>query len=250
MRSSTKHVLVAVLAGMFVVPLARALLADDASDKAAASNEGNNNTLTNEQKQEGWKLLFDGKTFDGWHNFKREGVRPGWQIKDGTLACVDPHNTGDLVTKDKFQWFELELDYNIAKGGNSGIMFHVTEDDDPVWKTGPECQLLDNKDGGDPQKSGWLYELYHADVDATKPAGQWNHIRLVIGPDKCEHYMNGVKYFEYKLGSDDFKQRVAKSKFGSMPHFAKSDTGYISLQGDHGQVAFRNIRVRPIEEKK
>src|SRR5579884_1786702 len=204
MRRVTTSLFLVTLSGLLALPLVRAVFADEAGDKAAS--EQANNTLTDEQRREGWKLLFDGKTFDGWHNFKREGVRPGWQIKDGTLACVEPHNAGDIVTNDKYDWFELELDYNIAKGGNSGIMYHVTNDGGTVWQTGPECQLLDNKDGGDSQKSGWLYELYSADVDATKPAGQWNHVRLVISPDKCEHYMNGVKYFEYKLGSDDFKQ--------------------------------------------
>ena len=83
-------------------------------------------------------------------------------------------------------------------------------------------------------------------LDATKPVGQWNHIRLVISPDKCIHEINGVKYFEYVLGSDDFNARVAKSKFGRMPLFAKSNTGYIALQGDHGSVSFRNIKIRAL----
>jgi hypothetical protein len=86
-------------------------------------------------------------------------------------------------------------------------------------------------------------------LDATKPAGEWNHIRLVISPEKCEHVINGVKYFDYVMGSEDFKARVAKSKFSRMPLFAKSDSGYIALQGDHGQVSFRNIKVRPLESK-
>jgi hypothetical protein len=83
-------------------------------------------------------------------------------------------------------------------------------------------------------------------LDATKPAGQWNQVRLLITPEKCEHEINGVKYFEYVIGSEDFQQRVAASKFGSMPDFAKSGAGYIALQGDHGQVRFRNIKIRPI----
>jgi len=239
MNARRPKLAVAVLAGFLLVPAARPLLADAPP-----------NTLTGDEKQAGWKLLFDGKSLDGWHNFKSTGVKPGWEVKDGVLVCVDPHNAGDIVTADKYSWFELQLDYNISKGGNSGIIFHITDDGRTVWQTGPEVQLLDNKDGKDPNKAGWLYQLYTTTTDATKPAGEWNHLRILITPEKCEHVMNGVKYFEYNLHSDDFKQRVAKSKFGKMPNFAKSDTGYIALQGDHGQVSFRNIKIRPIEPTK
>jgi hypothetical protein len=206
------------------------------------------------EKSEGWKSLFNGVDFSGWHNFKREGVRPGWQVKDGVLSCVDPHDAGDLVTAEKFEWFELELEYNISAGGNSGILFRVSDEGGAVWASGPEFQIEDNAKAADPQRCGWLYALYQpADdpktgkpLDATKPAGEWNRVRLVVSPAKCEHYINGVKYFEYVLGSDDFNQRVAKSKFSRMPLFAKSKSGRIALQGDHGQVSFRNIRIRPL----
>jgi len=216
------------------------------------------NTLTDEEKAAGWKLLFNGNDLNGWHNFKREGVRPGWQVKDGALVCVDPHNAGDIVTTDQFGWFELQLDYNISAGGNSGIMFHVTDEGGAAWATGPEFQLEDNAKAADPQRCGWLYALYQPPtdpktekpLDATKPAGEWNHIRLLISPEKCEHDINGVKYFEYVLGSEDFNNRVAKSKFAKMPKFAKSEAGYLALQGDHGEVSFRNIKVRPIVVKK
>ncbi|MCC7375826.1 MAG: DUF1080 domain-containing protein [Verrucomicrobiales bacterium] len=233
-------------------------LAFSTSLPSRAADAGAPNTLTSAEKSAGWKLLFDGKTFSGWHNFKKDSVRPGWQIKDGTLACVDPHDAGDLVSPDDLAWFELELEYNISEGGNSGIMFHVTDDADAAWATGPEFQLEDNAKAKDPQRCGWLYALYQpptdpktgAPVDATKPAGQWNHVRLLISPTKCEHVINGVKYFEYVLGSDDFNARVAKSKFAKMPKFAKTGHGRIALQGDHGQVSFRNIKVRPIAPTK
>ena len=222
----------------------------------AAMAESKVNVLTDAERAAGWKLLFNGVDLAGWHNFKREGVRPGWQVKDGVLVCVDPHDAGDIVTTDKFGAFELELDYNISEGGNSGIIFHVTDQGGAVWATGPEFQLEDNAKADDPQRCGWLYALYQpADdpktgkpLDATKPAGEWNHVRLVISPEKCEHFINGVKYVEYVIGSDDFKARVAKSKFGKMPLFAKSDSGYLALQGDHGQVSFRNIKVRSLEK--
>ena len=237
------------------------------------------NTLTAKEKSEGWQLLFDGKDFTGWHNFKADGVRSGWQVKDGALVCADPHNAGDIVTSNQFDWFELQLDYNISEAGNSGIMYHVTDAGGAIWATGPEFQLEDNKEAHDPQRCGWLYALYQPPIvysadktlnatrglaylllhrsdlstskilDATKPVGQWNHVRLLVTPEKCVHEINGVKYFEYVLHSDDFNARVANSKFGKMPFFAKFDRGYIGLQGDHGSVEFRNIKIRPIAAK-
>jgi hypothetical protein len=220
-----------------------------------AAAETPSNTLTDAEKAAGWKLLFDGQSFSGWHNFKQDGVRPGWQVKDGALVCADPHNAGDIVTVDKFGWFELQLDYNISEAGNSGIMFHVTNDGDRVWATGPEFQLEDNVKAVDKIRCGWLYALYQPPVDpktgqtldATKPVGEWNHVRLLIGPEKCVHEINGVKYFEYVLGSDDFNARVAKSKFAKMPFFAKAASGFIALQGDHGSVAFRNLKILPLK---
>jgi hypothetical protein len=225
-----------------------------AADAAAAAKL---NILTDEEKAVGWKLLFNGNNLDGWHNFKSDDVRPGWQVRNGALVCADPRNAGDLCTKDQYDWFELQIDYSISEAGNSGIMYHVTDQGGAAWATGPEFQLEDNQNASDPVRCGWLFALYQPPIDpktgktldATKPVGQWNHIRLLITPQKCEHQINGVEYFDYVLGSDDFKQRVAKSKFGNMPLFAKSDIGYIALQGDHGQVSFRNIKIRPIQAK-
>ena len=216
------------------------------------------NTLSEAEKAAGWKLLFNGTNFDGWNNFHHPGlVAPGWAVTNGALACIDPHRAGDIVTTGKYDWFELSIEYNISVAGNSGIMYHVDESGGAVWATGPEFQLEDNKEAHDPVRCGWLYALYQPPIDdktgkildATKPVGEWNHIRLVISPEKCIHEINGVKYFEYVLGSDDFKARVAKSKFASMPGFATFNTGYLALQGDHGQVMFRNIKIRPIAAK-
>ncbi|MBN2589287.1 MAG: DUF1080 domain-containing protein [Sedimentisphaerales bacterium] len=213
------------------------------------------NTLSQKEKDSGWKLLFNGNDLSEWHSFKRDDVRPGWQVKDGTLICDDPHDAGDLCTNDMYDWFELQLEYNITEAGNSGIIYHVTDEGGATWQTGPEFQLEDNEKAADKIRCGWLYGLYQPPLDpntgkildATKPVGQWNKITLRITPEKCEHIINGVKYFEYVLGSEDFKARVTKSKFGSMPLFTKSETGYIALQGDHGQISFRNIKIRPIQ---
>jgi hypothetical protein len=237
--------------------VAAATTSETASTQTTAAADSQINALTESEKAAGWKLLFNGKDFTGWHNFKREGVRPGWEVKDGALVCVDPHNAGDIVTADQYEWFELQLDYNISKAGNSGIMFHVTDQGGAAWATGPEFQLEDNVEAADRIRCGWLYALYQPPddpktgkpLDATKPVGEWNHVRLLVTPEKCVHEINGVKYFEYVLGSEDFNSRVAKSKFARMPSFAKSNTGYLCLQGDHGQVMFRNIKVLPIPAK-
>ena len=265
----------AALSALLVLPVSALFAKDSAKTpagaaRAAADQEsGEINTLTPQEKAEGWELLFDGKDLNGWHNFipanarKRANfkeptsVRAGWEVKDGVLMCVDPHNAGDIVTEKQFEWFELQLDYNISVAGNSGIMYHVTDQGGAVWATGPEFQLEDNKEAKDPIRCGWLYQLYQPPIDpktgktldATKPVGEWNHVRLLISPEKCEHDINGVKYFDYVLGSEDFNARVAKSKFAKMPHFAKSPSGSIALQGDHGQVTFRNIKIRVINGK-
>lgn len=216
------------------------------------------NVLSLTEKSEGWKLLFNGKDLKGWSNFKSKDVKPGWKVADGTLVCVDPSNAGDLVTKDEYEWFELEFDYKMGFAANSGVMYHVSDKGGMVWETGPEIQLQDNPNARDAQLCGWLYQLYKPEIDpktqkpfdATKPNTEWGHIRVVISPEKCEHYVNGVKYFEYVLGSEDFNKRVAASKFGSMPNFAKAEKGFIALQGDHGTVSFKNIKIKPLKAKK
>jgi hypothetical protein len=194
----------------------------------AAPAAGPINTLTDAEKAAGWKLLFDGKSLDGWHNFKATTVKPGWQVKDGSLVCVNPQNAGDLCTKDQFDWFELQLDYNITHAGNSGIIYHITDKGNAVWMTGPEFQLEDNEAAADKIRCGWLYGLYEPPVDpktgktldATKPVGEWNHVKLVVNGQHVEHWMNGVKYCEYEIGSEDWNQRVAQSKFAKWPRFA------------------------------
>lgn len=221
-----------------------------------AKDEPTPTSLSAAEQTAGWKLLFDGKDLVGWHNFRRDTVRPGWQVKDGTLACVDPHNAGNLVAPGEFDAFELQLDYKIVPGGNSGIIYHISTNRGGPCETGPEVQLQDNAAAGNDEQSGWLFNLYRTPIDhatgkpldATKPAGQWNHLRLLITPGKCEHEMNGVKYFEYVLGSAEFKARVAKSKFAVFPDFGTYKSGGIALQGDHGQVCFRNIKIRPISQ--
>ena len=205
------------------------------------------NTLTDAEKKAGWKLLFDGKDASAnWRGYKKDALPADWKAEDGALVR---HGGGDIITKEQFESFELAIDWKISKGGNSGVMFKVLETDGASYTTGPEAQVQDNVDGHDPQKAGWMYALYPASVDTTKPVGEWNHFVLkcektAAGTFKCEHWMNGTKYVEYEIGSADWNEKVAKSKFGSMPGFAKSAKGHICLQ-DHGnEVAFRSIKIR------
>jgi hypothetical protein len=205
------------------------------------------NALTDAEKAEGWQLLFDGKTTDGWRNYGSDSIGGGWKVEDGALVR-SAKGAGDIITTDKYGAFELVLEFKISKGGNSGLMYHVLEKKgSPPWHTGPEIQIQDNKGGHDPQLAGWLYQLYPADTDATKPVGEWNEMRVLISPKKCATYMNGVKYNEYVKGSADWDDRVAKSKFSKFKGFGKATDGHICLQ-DHGNlVSFRNIKIRKLD---
>jgi hypothetical protein len=216
------------------------------------------NTITEKEKADGWKLLFDGKSMDQWRRYKTKDAAPGeqWKIIDGTLTLTQGGG-GDIVTKEQFDSFELVLDYKISKGGNSGVMFHLQEMYAEPGMSAPEVQLQDNVGGHDPQKSGWLYQLYQPPIDpktgkpidATKPAGAWNTLRITLDGAKGEIEMNGVKYASFELWSDDWNTRVARSKFSQWPEFGKAKTGHICLQ-DHGNpVAFRNVKIRPIKAR-
>lgn len=222
------------------------------------------NTLTEAERRGGWRLLFDGRTTDGFRGYRKPGVSPGWVVDDGALVCR-ADGAGDLVTADEFAAFELQLDYRIAMGGNSGVMVHVAEDAEKPWHSGPEVQILDNATGKDQQRAGWLYQLYRPVnagwarqmeqaaglkppevLDATRPAGEWNQLAIRIAPSGCEVCLNGVVYERFTIGSKDWNERVAKSKFAAFPGFAKAGRGRICLQ-DHGdEVAFRSIKIREL----
>ena len=201
--------------------------------------------LTDAEITEGWTPLFDGRNAGAWwRGYKKETLPDGWKVEDGALVR---RGGGDIVTKEKFENFEFSIEWKISEGGNSGIMFRVQETDGPPYATGPEAQIQDNVKGKDPQKAGWLYQFYQTEKDTTKPVGQWNVFKLVVNRNKCEHWMNGVKYFDYEIGSADWNEKLAKSKFAKMPGFATTAKGHICLQ-DHGDVvAFRNIKVRVLD---
>jgi hypothetical protein len=205
------------------------------------------NTLSAAEKKQGWKLLFDGKTTAGWRGYGKPDAPPAWKVEAGNLVLDG--KGGDLVTVDEYGSFELALEWKIAEAGNSGLMYRVVETEGAPWRSGPELQIADpkNEDGGDPLVSaGSCYALYPVVRDVTRPAGQWNQVRLVVRGNHAEHWMNGVKVTEYEIDSDDWKRRVAASKFGKMPAFARAARGRIDLQ-DHGnRVEFRNIKLREL----
>ncbi|MGH7151259.1 MAG: 3-keto-disaccharide hydrolase [Planctomycetota bacterium] len=206
------------------------------------------NTLTEAEKAQGWRLLFDGKTTAGWRGFKQTSCPAGWKVVDGALGRTA--QAGDIVTEEEFESFELSLEWKVAKGGNSGIFFGVSEDHGSVWETGPEFQVLDNalhKDGGDPKTSaGANYALHAPAKDATRPPGEWNVARIRVEGAKVEHWLNGVKLLSYELGSAEWKALVGASKFKSMPDYGTRRRGRLALQ-DHGDsVEYRSIKIRTL----
>jgi len=216
--------------------------------KAAQAGAAVANALTDLERSQGWRLLFDGKSTAGWRGFRKTDLPSGWQVVDGALTRVA--EAGDIVTTEQFASFELAFDWNVAPGGNSGVFFRVTEDVDAVWQSGPEFQILDNaahRDGLTPATSaGADYALHAPTRDATRPPGSWNEARIVVRGSHVEHWLNGEKVVEYELGSADWVARVSKSKFGEYAAFGRAPKGHIALQ-DHGdRVAYRNIKIRSL----
>lgn len=221
-----------------------------ALNSASAEDRAAPNTLTEKEKAAGWKLLFDGKTTAGWHRYKGKDVGDKWKVRDGALVFTPKEGKvgGDIVTNDEYESFELVFEWKVAPGANSGVMYRVSEAEDAPFMTGPEYQVLDNKrhpDGRNPKTSAAsCYALYAPSEDATKPVGEWNEARIVVNGNQVEHWLNGKKVVSYKLGSDEWKQKVAGSKFNEWKKFGTMAKGRIDLQ-DHGdEVAYRNIKVR------
>lgn len=233
-------------------PLYTALISACLLPLAFAADAGLN-TLTEAEKKDGWILLFDGKNpGEHFRGYKMDKMPDGWVAEDGALSRK---GKGDIITKEKYESFELRIDWKISEGGNSGIMLKVLETDGPPYKTGPEAQIQDNVKGRDPQKAGWMYQLYAAKKDNTKPVGEWNSFVLkcqktATGTYKCEHWMNGEKYVEYEIGSDDWKAKLAKSKFANWEGFGTADAGHICLQDHNDPVSFRNIKIKRLEPLK
>jgi hypothetical protein len=196
-----------------------------------------------------WRTLFDGKlldTFRGWHS---DGMPEGWHVVDGTLAKEG--SVEDLVTREQFGNFELELEWKIGEAGNSGVFYRGTREYDHIYWSAPEYQLLDDANAPDGRNrltaAASAYGLYAPPAGVVKPFGEWNKTRIIINGNHVEHWLNGRKVVEYDLGSPEWKAKVAAGKFSKYPNYGLAKTGLIGIQGDHaGSLALRHIRIREL----
>jgi hypothetical protein len=196
-----------------------------------------------------WRTLFDGKSLDAWRGYKSDVIPDGWHIADGALAKDKP--VTDIISRDEFGDFELELEWRIGEAGNSGIFYRGTEEFERIYWTGPEYQLLDDLKAGDNKTrltcAAAAYGLYPSPPGHLKPVGDWNATKIVAKGAHVEHWLNGAKVVEYELWSPDWEAKVAASKFKDWPKYGREKKGHLALQGDHeGSLAFRNIRIREL----
>ncbi|OYW18340.1 MAG: glycosyl hydrolase [Sphingobacteriales bacterium 12-47-4] len=220
------------------------------------------NSLTEQEKSDGWQLLFDGSTKTGWHVYNAVSDGSAWVIDSGTLH-LDPKEMiewqtkggGDIVTDAEYENFHLKLDWKIDTAGNSGVMFYIHESPDTslhkyAWYTGPEMQVLDNARHGDANngkhRAGDLYDLISSSPETVKPAGEWNQVEIIANKGSLELFLNGTKVVQTTLWDDNWKKLVAGSKFIKMPEFGTYKKGRIGLQ-DHGnKVWFRNVKIKSL----
>jgi len=210
--------------------------------------------LTEQQKADGWKLLFDGQTTNGWRFYKNK-PNDSWEVVDGTLHCkpfVDgkENQRADIMTTDQYGNFELAFDWKISQQGNSGVMYRVTEEYDQPYFSGPEYQALDNEgwpgDLKDDQRSGSVYALYAAANAKPNPVGEWNQGKIIVNGDHVEHWLNGTKVVEYELNSADWKKRKGAGKWKDEKGYGVEQTGYIDFQDHDHEVWFRNIMIKTL----
>jgi len=216
------------------------------------SNHGSGSGETAKPK---WQVLFDGKSTAEWRGYRRDTFPAKcWVVENGsikTVAGCDKADQVDIVTRNKYQNFELELEWRVAPGANSGSIYLVSEEEDQTWKTGPEMQVLDDEkhpDGKLPKTSaGSLFDLIAPTDKTLRPVGQFNNSRIVIKKGHVEHWLNGKKILEYDLNSDSLRSLIGESKFKSYPRFARNADGYIALQFHGDEVWYRNIKIRALD---
>jgi hypothetical protein len=199
----------------------------------------------------GYTPLFDGKTMNGWRTYQNKPA-DSWLVKDGILYCKGSttdksDRRADLITVDTFENFDLQLDWKIAPQSNSGILYMVTEEYETSYLSGPEYQVIDDVNFPekleDWQKVAANYAMTTAPTAHPKPAGEWNHARIVVDHGHVQHWLNGEKVVEYELWTDDWKKRKAEGKWKDAPGYGMSKVGHIALQ-DHGSEAwFKNIEI-------
>ncbi len=224
------------------------------------SNNITPNTLTDQEKKDGWQLLFDGTSLNGWHKYGGAAVGSAWKINDNSISLDTTvkenwqvKDGGDIVTENEYENFHLQLDWKIAKNGNSGIIFYVNEDTAKykyAWNTGPEMQVLDNDGHPDGKiikhRAGDLYDLITVSKETVKPVGEWNHAEIKSQNGKLDLYLNNENVVSTSLWDTAWVGKIARSKFAAYPGFGTYKKGKIMLQ-DHGNTMwFRNIKIKTL----
>lgn len=230
--------------GMAVVSLAGALGCASGGSATAATGAPASMTAS----AGGWRPLLSGSTA-AWRGYKSQGLPAGWTVRDGVLSKDKP--VEDIISTEQFGDFELEIEWRISRGGNSGIFYRGTEAEEKIYWTAPEYQLLDDITASDNKTrltcAGAAYGLYPSPEGHLKPVGEWNQTRIIARGAHVEHWLNGFKLLEYELWSPDWEAKVKASKFGQWPRYGRAKAGHLALQGDHeGALAFRNIRIREL----
>ena len=210
------------------------------------------NTLTSDEKKQGWILLFDGESTKGWKGYKgRE--QEGWVVQNGELVCKedDIKKRADLLTVGQYDNYELLIDWKIAPKHNSGIIYRCTEENGASFESGPEYQLIDdiNYPGklSDKQLSGANYDMHAPSSKVSKPAGEFNTTKIVVNRGHVEHWLNGVKVVEYEFWTPEWDAVKAQSKWKDVKPYGMAKTGHIALQDHGGGVSFKNVKIKPIK---
>lgn len=220
----------------------------------SCSLNAQDNTLSKNEKDQGYKLLFDGKDMNGWRTYQNKSAA-SWSVNGGTLHCKGSAAnygaiTADLITKDEYENFDLTVDYKISPKGNSGILYLVTEDSPYSHQSGPEYQIIDDKNFPekleDWQHTAANYAMNPAPAANPNPAGEWNHARIVKNNLHVEHWLNGKKVVEYELYSDDWKKRKMAGKWKDVASYAKSKKGHIAFQNHGSEAWFKNIKIKEL----
>jgi len=233
---------------------------ESASDTTKPTTDMMAATLSEQEKADGWQLLFDGKSAKGWHRYGGKPVGSEWKIADGAIYLDTTikenwqvKDGGDIVSDEEFENFHLKLEWKIAKDGNSGIMFYVHEDTTKYkwgWETAPEMQILDNAGHADAKiikhRAGDLYDLISCSKETVKPHGEWNLAEVKCVNGKLDLFLNGENVVSTTMWDDNWKKMVAGSKFAKMPDFGTYKKGKIGLQ-DHGNtVWYRNVMIKKL----
>lgn len=209
------------------------------------------NTLTAEEKQAGWRLLFDGTSFDGWRGYRKTDMpAQGWRVKDGMIEKIGGERGGDIVTTDTFGDFEFTWEWRLGPAGNNGVKYFVTEE--RPGAPGHEYQMIDDVGHADARAGAKRTTAAFYDVlppaaeKPVKPAGEWNQSRLVVRGSQVEHWLNGLLVLKYELDGDAVKAALAQSKFKDQPRFGEKIRGHLMLT-DHADACwFRNLKLREL----